>query len=151
MEWDDIKKLVELFKEHTLGELEYEDERFRITLKGHVSSPNQFLTVSSQVAGQQQKNINPVQAPSNSLSETNSGKMITSPFVGTFYRQPAPDAPPYVEVGQIVSKGQILCIIEAMKLMNEIEADISGRVSGIFVENGRPVEFGEQLFSIEPL
>jgi acetyl-CoA carboxylase biotin carboxyl carrier protein len=79
------------------------------------------------------------------------GHGVTSPFVGTFYRTPAPDQPSFVEVGSVVKKGQVLCIIEAMKLMNEIEADVAGRVAEILVENGQPVEFGQTLFRIEPV
>jgi acetyl-CoA carboxylase biotin carboxyl carrier protein len=75
---------------------------------------------------------------------------VTSPMVGTFYRAPAPDAPPYVEVGSRVSKGQTLCILEAMKLMNELEADVDGEVRAILVENADPVEYGQVLFRIEP-
>jgi acetyl-CoA carboxylase biotin carboxyl carrier protein len=78
------------------------------------------------------------------------GHVVTSPFVGTFYRTPAPDQPSFVEVGSLVKKGQVLCIIEAMKLMNEIEADVPGRVAEIMAENGQPVEFGQTLFRIEP-
>ena len=78
------------------------------------------------------------------------GHVVTSPFVGTFYRTPAPDQPAFVEAGSVVKKGQVLCIIEAMKLMNEIEADVAGRVAEILVENGQPVEFGQALFRIEP-
>jgi acetyl-CoA carboxylase biotin carboxyl carrier protein len=74
---------------------------------------------------------------------------VTSPFVGTFYRTPAPDQPSFVEVGAVVKKGQVLCIIEAMKLMNEIEADSAGKVVAILAENGEPVEFGQALFRIE--
>ncbi|WNG34534.1 acetyl-CoA carboxylase biotin carboxyl carrier protein [Archangium violaceum] len=79
------------------------------------------------------------------------GHLVTSPFVGTFYRTPAPDQPAFVDVGSVVKKGQVLCIIEAMKLMNEIEADVAGRVAEILVENGQPVEFGQALFRIEPV
>ena len=76
--------------------------------------------------------------------------MVASPFVGTFYRTPAPEQPAFVEVGSVVKKGQVLCIIEAMKLMNEIEADEPGKITEILVENGQPVEFGQPLFRIEP-
>jgi acetyl-CoA carboxylase biotin carboxyl carrier protein len=75
---------------------------------------------------------------------------VTSPIVGTFYRSSSPDKPPYVEVGDTVKKGQILCIIEAMKLMNEIESETAGKVVQALVENGQPVEYGQPLFVIEP-
>ena len=78
------------------------------------------------------------------------GKMITSPFVGTFYRAASPDSPNYVETGAVVKKGQVLCIIEAMKLMNEIEAEFDGKVAEILAENAQPVEYGQPLFRIEP-
>ncbi|MBF5044253.1 acetyl-CoA carboxylase biotin carboxyl carrier protein [Aggregicoccus sp. 17bor-14] len=83
-------------------------------------------------------------------AETKPGHVVTSPFVGTFYRTPAPDQPAFVEVGATVRKGQVLCIVEAMKLMNEIEAEVAGRVAEVLVENGQPVEFGQALFRIEP-
>jgi acetyl-CoA carboxylase biotin carboxyl carrier protein len=79
-----------------------------------------------------------------------SGQLVTSPFVGTFYRSPSPDQPAFVEVGTVVKKGQALCIIEAMKLMNEIESEVSGKVVEVLVPNGSPVEFGQALFRIEP-
>jgi acetyl-CoA carboxylase biotin carboxyl carrier protein len=78
------------------------------------------------------------------------GHIITSPFVGTFYRTPAPDQPAFVDVGGGVKKGQVLCIVEAMKLMNEIESEVTGKVAEILVQNAQPVEFGQPLFRIEP-
>ncbi len=92
----------------------------------------------------------PAAAPEPAKPADKPGHIITSPFVGTFYRTPAPDQPPFVEVGTVVKKGQVLCIVEAMKLMNEIEAEVAGRVAEILVENGQPVEFGQALFRIEP-
>ena len=83
-------------------------------------------------------------------AEEKPGHIVTSPFVGTFYRTPAPEQPPFVELGTPVRKGQVLCIIEAMKLMNEIEAEVAGKVAEIFVESGQTVEFGQPLFRIEP-
>ncbi|MEY2667588.1 MAG: hypothetical protein RJA59_226 [Pseudomonadota bacterium] len=77
------------------------------------------------------------------------GHVVSSPFVGTFYRAPSPDSPPFVDVGSTVKKGQVLCIVEAMKLMNEIEAEVDGKIAEIFVLNATPVEFGEKLFRIE--
>jgi oxaloacetate decarboxylase alpha subunit len=76
---------------------------------------------------------------------------IKSPMVGTFYKAPAPDAKPYVEIGQTIKQGQVVCIIEAMKLMNEIEADSAGRIVEVMIENGKPVQFGQPLFLIEPI
>src|SRR5262249_60325319 len=90
-------------------------------------------------------------APAAPAEPASNLKPITSPMVGTFYRAPAPDADPFVEVGDVVSVGQTVCIIEAMKLMNEIEAETKGRVAQILVENAQPVEFGQKLFLIEPL
>ncbi len=78
------------------------------------------------------------------------GIMVSSPFVGTFYRAPSPDSPAFVDVGSVVKKGQVLCIVEAMKLMNEIEAEVEGKIAEIYVLNATPVEFGEKLFRIEP-
>ncbi len=78
------------------------------------------------------------------------GAIVNSPFVGTFYRAPSPDSPPFVDVGAKVKKGQTLCIVEAMKLMNEIESEVDGTVAEIFVQNATPVEFGEPLFRIVP-
>lgn len=93
----------------------------------------------------------PVSGLSGELARLEAGHQVTSPFVGTFYRTPAPDQPPFVELGAVVKKGQTLCIVEAMKLMNEIEADISGKVVEIYAESGQPVEFGQPLFRIEPV
>jgi acetyl-CoA carboxylase biotin carboxyl carrier protein len=78
------------------------------------------------------------------------GTLVNSPFVGTFYRAPSPDSPPFTDVGQKVKKGQVLCIVEAMKLMNEIECEVDGTVAEIYVQNGSPVEFNEKLFRIVP-
>ena len=90
-------------------------------------------------------------APAASAEPKTKGHVITSPFVGTFYRASGPNQDPFVEVGKIVNPGDALCIVEAMKLMNEIESDTKGRIARILVNNGTPVEFGEPLFEIEPL
>jgi len=105
-------------------------------------SPLQPMSLAPRVAAESQ----PAGAPAGEKK----GHLVTSPFVGTFYRTPAPDQPAFVEMGSVVKKGQTLCIIEAMKLMNEIEADEPGKVTEILVENGQPVEFGQALFRIEP-
>ncbi|MEW5739753.1 MAG: acetyl-CoA carboxylase biotin carboxyl carrier protein [Myxococcota bacterium] len=92
----------------------------------------------------------PTRAPVAEASGDKKGHLITSPFVGTFYRAPSPEQPPFVEVGSMVRKGQVLCIVEAMKLMNEIESEVAGKVAEVLVQNGQPVEFGQPLFRIEP-
>ncbi len=92
----------------------------------------------------------PASAPA-PKAEAKPGVVVTSPFVGTFYRAPSPDSPPFVDVGTAVKKGQVLCIVEAMKLMNEIEAEAPGKVAEILVANATPVEFGQALFRIEPV
>jgi len=88
-------------------------------------------------------------APAPAAKADMPGTVVTSPFVGTFYRAASPESPPYVEVGAVVKKGQVLCIVEAMKLMNEIEAEVEGKVAEVLVQNGTPVEFGQPLFRIE--
>jgi acetyl-CoA carboxylase biotin carboxyl carrier protein len=110
---------------------------------GHAAMPSPLVVSQPPAAAS---------APSVSSEAQNSrAKQVESPFVGTFYRSPSPSADPYVREGQVVKKGDTLCIIEAMKLMNEIEAELSGRIVRILVDNGQPVEFGEPLFLIEPV
>ncbi|MFT3842522.1 MAG: acetyl-CoA carboxylase biotin carboxyl carrier protein [Myxococcaceae bacterium] len=92
----------------------------------------------------------PPQATPDAPAAEKKGTLVTSPFVGTFYRSPAPDQPSYIEVGSVVKKGQVLCIVEAMKLMNEIESEVEGKVTEILVKNAQPVEFGQALFRVEP-
>jgi acetyl-CoA carboxylase biotin carboxyl carrier protein len=95
----------------------------------------------------------PAAAPAGAKAEVKAdapGSYVSSPFVGTFYRAPSPDSPPFTDVGQKVKKGQVLCIVEAMKLMNEIECEVDGTVAEILVQNATPVEFGEKLFRIVP-
>jgi len=131
-------------------EFEYEDERFRIRIgRGEVSA--------RQVAGFSGNPLDYRDLSSMSMApppggppvvEEEEAYILTSPFVGTFYRAPSPDSPPFSEVGTVVKPGQALCIIEAMKLMNEIESDVAGTVLDILVENGKPVEFGQKLFRI---
>ena len=120
----------------------------------HVAAP----TVQMAMPAQQAQNLAPMTmepatpgpATAGTTAAAKPGVVVTSPFVGTFYRSPSPDAPPFVELNQTVRKGQALCIVEAMKLMNEIEAEVAGKVAEVFVQNGQPVEFGEPLFRIEP-
>ena len=165
MEIDDIRKLVELMAENDMVELEMEDPTGKIRLvrgNHHASTP---VTVVSTPAPLQQLGpltvSTPAPLPSVSIlqpqaSQTEAlvleqGISIMSPMVGTFYRAPSPDAKPYVEIGTVVEKGDVVCIIEAMKMMNEIQADARGRVLRILVENGQPIGYEQPLFLLEPL
>ncbi len=143
MELEEIKEIISFLKDTDVTELNIEKEGFKIRIKrGYVYTPVEFA-----------KPIKPAAESSTFeakvLKEEEVLHTITSPLVGTFYRASSPDAPPFVEIGSKVEKGQVLCIIEAMKIMNEIESDVSGIVRKILVENGQPVEYGEPLFLIE--
>jgi acetyl-CoA carboxylase biotin carboxyl carrier protein len=142
-----LKKLIDLVQESGIAELEITEgeEKVRINRTGSGTPaayfPQQAPAAAPLAAGPTEA---PVAAPA---AET--GHTLKSPMVGTFYRSPSPGSPPFVEVGQSVSKGQTLCIIEAMKLLNEIESDASGTIRAVLVENGQPVEYGQPLFIIE--
>ena len=144
MDLDHLEKIFVLMKEHGVTEVELGEGESTT----RVRFPEPSLIASQQVVPMQ---------PVSSTSETSTSvtddslKQIKSPFVGTYYVAPSPGAEPYVKVGQKVEKGQVLCIVEAMKLMNEIEADCSGILRKAFVENEDPVEFDQPLFGIEPL
>ena len=140
-----IEEMLQLMESRGLVELEMEQQGLRIRLKKATSSPAPQLVEYS--AG--------VPQPSLPLSgakpaEESRRIVIKSPMVGTFYRAPAPDAPPFVEVGQDLEVGQVVCIIEAMKLMNEIKSEVAGRIAEVLLENGAPIEFGQPLFVVEP-
>ena len=148
MDLDTIKAVLELLDGTDVSELEYETETHRIAIRrGPQVAPMAASTMMMPPVGA-------ATAAFGSVAESSvlpgGGKGIESPFVGTFYRAPTPDSAPFTEVGQRVSKGQTLCIVEAMKLMNEIEAEVSGTVRQILVENAQPVEFGQVLFVIDP-
>ena len=155
MDIKDLKVLVKMITETDITEFEMESGEERIFLK-RGSEPQ---VVQYQAAPQQLFSHAPhaVAAPVASaasaepVEEVEKGERITSPIVGTFYRSPAPDAAPYVEVGQVVEKGQTLCIVEAMKLMNEIEAEYRCKIVKIVRENAEPVEYNDTLFIVEKL
>jgi len=148
----EIKEMINLMNENSLSELEVEKDDMRIRLKKTANGIESFegpLVVQGQ-------NINANQPKTQSAPETGEKNLIKtveikSPMVGTFYRAPNPEAPAYVEVGQTIEPGQVICIIEAMKLMNEIKSEIKGKILEILVDNAEPVEFGQPLFLIEPL
>ena len=142
-----IQSFIDLLKQHNLAELEFEREGFRIRLKRESAAGSPLATKSDNMSGGV-----PPQTDSQTAAvpeHANGMVTITSPIVGTFYRSPSPDADPYVEEGDVVKKGQVLCIVEAMKLMNEIESEIEGTVVQVLVESGHPVEYGEPLFKIK--
>lgn len=143
-----LEKIVKLLKDHNLQEIEIEEKDSRIKVKREseqvLSKP---LSIPQPVPVMESKVVTEAPAAEKPKSEYH---IIKSPMVGTFYKSPATDSPPYVEEGQTVNKGQVLCIVEAMKLMNEIEADIKGKIISVLVENGQPVEYGEPLFELEP-
>ena len=149
-----LKKLIDLVQESGIAELEITEgeEKVRIARGGAVSvtplaaAPAGALQAAGPAAP---KGPSPAPAQATGPEPVAEGHVVKSPMVGTFYRSPSPEAKPFVEVGQAVKAGETLCVIEAMKLMNEIEADASGLVKAILVENGQPVEYGEPLIVIE--
>ncbi len=144
-----IKKLIDLIQESDIAEIEIQEgeESVRIS-RTSMASPTVSVPASTPVASTPA--VTPASTPVNETPATpNLDNAIRSPMVGTFYRSASPEAPPFVEVGQTVSEGDVVCIIEAMKMFNQIESDRSGTVKAILVENGHPVEFDEPLIIIE--
>jgi acetyl-CoA carboxylase biotin carboxyl carrier protein len=155
-----IKKLIELVEESGIAELEITEgeEKVRINKSGAVQNYAFMPPFAQPVAAPpaEQVSAQQVPAPASSIAMTEpdkptlpEGHAVKSPMVGTFYRSSSPGASPFVEVGQTVKVGETLCIIEAMKLLNEIEADKNGVIKAIMLENGQPVEYGEPLFIIQ--
>ena len=148
---EEIRDIADLFEERGLTELEFENENVRIRLAKMTAAP--VMQVPQPVAyaapaATQVATTAPTDAAPATAVESNLHK-ITSPIVGTFYRSPGPDKDPYVSEGSKVSPETVVCIVEAMKLMNEIQAETSGEIVEIYVENGQPVEFGQPLFGIK--
>ncbi|MDA1341419.1 MAG: acetyl-CoA carboxylase biotin carboxyl carrier protein [Proteobacteria bacterium] len=141
-----IKKLIEMLQESDLMEIEVKEgeESVRIMRGGQsLSGANQTLVSSGS------NNISLDSTPAQLKAPEESGSSIKSPIVGTFYRKPAPDKPSFVEIGDRVEAGDVVCIIEAMKMMNEIKSEFTGTVAAIKVEDGEPVEFDQQLIIVE--
>ncbi len=145
-----IFEIIEKIKGTKIEEVEFETEKGRIKIRQYVGPKKEVVSAPQQVVEVKEELKH---SPTVEEQKENAGNyhVIKSPLVGTFYRAPSPGAPPFVEEGDIVSKGQVLCIIEALKVMNEIESDINGKVVKILVENGQPVEYGQELFYIEPV
>ena len=147
MELEEIKDIISFLKDTDVTELNIEREGFKIRIKrGYIYGPIEI----SKALKSAEESVKP-HYMTEIQKEEELLHTVTSPLVGTFYRASSPDAPPFVEVGSKVEKGQVLCIIEAMKIMNEIESDVDGIIVKILVENGQPVEYGEPLFLIEPV
>ena len=145
----EIKDMINLMNENGLSELEIEKEGVRIRLKkGAGDSYEKTVLVSANEAAKEALPQGP-----KGREDAAAGKSaleIKAPMVGTFYRAPSPEAPPYVNIGDKIEAGQVICVIEAMKLMNDIKSDVRGKVVDIQVENAEPVEFGQVLFIVEP-
>ncbi|MDP3791957.1 MAG: acetyl-CoA carboxylase biotin carboxyl carrier protein [Candidatus Omnitrophota bacterium] len=140
----EIKDMINLMNENSLSELEIEKDGMRIRLKksgGVYEKAVEFVSGPAPAAGRAPEAI--AQEKANTIE-------IKSPMVGTFYRSPSPEAPAYVSIGDNIEVGQVLCIIEAMKLMNEIKSEVKGKIVDINVENAEPVEFGHVLYVVEP-
>lgn len=153
MDLKDLKSLIKLVTDTDITEFKIETSGEKICIRRGKAPETVSHAIPQPVTIHQVAPDVPLREiptpPVASVPDTS--QSITSPIVGTMYRSPSPDAPPYVEVGQIVEKGQVLCIVEAMKLMNEIEAEYRCRIVKICKENAQPVEYGEPLFLVEPL
>ena len=151
MNLKEIKEIINLMNENDLTEIEIEREGIKVKIKKSGDEAPRIMShapanyqIESQPARQANGDAGEKATPSNRNE-------IKSPMVGTFYRAPSPDSPSFIEVGDVVEVGQVVCIVEAMKLMNEIKSEIKGRVTEIPVDNAQPVEFGQALFYVEPI
>ncbi len=151
MDLKDIKAIIDLMKKNAITEFELEKQDFKIKLKrgvGGVPAPTEEVAMPTFTAPIQ---VAPAAVVSAALQPPVTGELeIKSPMIGTFYRAPSPEAQPYVEVGTEVNPETVVCIVEAMKVMNEIKAEVKGIVTQVLLENAKPVEFGQPLFKIRP-
>lgn len=160
MTLDEIKHLIEFLKEHDLSEFELEQDGVKIRIKSghhnhHVVAvpPMQAMPMMTPASMPGATPVAPAAPAAGAPAADEEGgelAIVKSPIVGTFYRSAEPGAKPFVSVGDVVRKGQVLCIIEAMKLMNEIDSEYDGEITSIYIENGQAVQYGERLFSIKP-
>ena len=148
----EIKELLQIFSETDVAEMEVQRGENRLRLRRAVAAQEHVVPASAPQHAAAAPVNHPAPAPPAPRSATQDANqiLVKSPIVGTYYDAPAPGAPTFINVGDSVEPGQVLCIIESMKLMNEIEAEVAGVVAAKLVENGRPVEYGEALFSIRP-
>jgi acetyl-CoA carboxylase biotin carboxyl carrier protein len=149
LSFKEIKELIDLVSERGLAGLEIERTGFRLRIEGGrpaVENGSGEATASPAAAAALVSGASPAESETD---ETKGIHVITSPIVGTFYRSPSPEADAFAEVGERVARGKVLCIIESMKLMNEIESDVEGEIVAVYARNGQPVEYGEKLFGIK--
>ena len=157
MDFSDIEKILELVREHDLAEFELERDGLKLRVrKAHAAAVVPVPAMSPAVAAAAPVHASPsatapLVAAAPAGEESVELAVVKSPIVGTFYRSPEPGAGPFVEVGDRVKKDQVLCIIEAMKLMNEITSEYDGEIVSVYVENGKPVQYGERLFAVRTL
>jgi acetyl-CoA carboxylase biotin carboxyl carrier protein len=154
MDLDDIKQILDLVREHDLSEFELERDGLKVRIRKAGDPPVAAVMAAAPAAPAPVPLAPPPAAaiPAGELAAEAPGvelAVIKSPIVGTFYRSSEPSTAPFVEVGDTVRNGQVLCIIEAMKLMNEIESDCDGEIAAIYVDNGKPVQFGDRLFAVK--
>ncbi|VAW13255.1 Biotin carboxyl carrier protein of acetyl-CoA carboxylase [hydrothermal vent metagenome] len=150
MNLKEIREMIALMNENDLSEIEIERDGSKIKLKKSGGEGYEILPRTAMAFPTEVPPVTGSSASSENASSSNT-KDVKSPMVGTFYRSPSPESPPFVNVGDVVEVGQVVCIVEAMKLMNEIKSEVKGKVSEIPVENAQPVEFGQSLFVIEPV
>jgi len=144
----EIKAIIDLMKKHDLSVFEIEKEGFRLKLQRGASAPQATIVAPPATAGPAKGVGAEPPAPAAKAIESVPLKEIVSPMVGTFYRAASPDAPAFVEVGKPVTEETVVCIIEAMKVMNEIKAETSGVIAEVLADNGKPVQFGQALFKV---
>ena len=147
-----IRQLIDLLIEKDIGEFELDQRGVKVKIRRMGSGVSTTVVQPTSVAYPAPvASVSPVGSPeSEEEQEYRDAFIVSSPIVGTFYRAPDPEADPFTDVGEDVEEGQTLCIVEAMKLMNEIASEVDGKVVAIFVENGEPVEYGQRLFAIQP-
>lgn len=148
MEYKDLKRIVELVKENGIVEFELQEGDFRLSTK--LSHANEVQMVAAPAAAVAPAPAGPA-SPAAEAAPAAKTPSIKSPMVGSFYRATSPEADPFVKVGDVVTPESTVCIIEAMKVMNEIKAEVKGRITRTLIENGEAVEYGQDLFEIEPL
>lgn len=143
-----VKKLIELLEASSVDEIEIKEGEESVRISRNTGAPIAMAAAPVPAAPAMPAPVAPVAAPAPAAPAVNTDNAVKSPMVGTFYRSPSPEAPSFVEVGQSVRAGDVLCIVEAMKMMNQIEADRAGTVTAIHAENGEPVEFDQPLITI---